>query len=67
MLFPPGDGAGLAGCLETAASSPEVFRALGRNARRLYERELTGDANYRQLMNIYVGALPAPLAREVSS
>jgi glycosyltransferase involved in cell wall biosynthesis len=57
LLFVPGDGRDLAAKLAWAQANPERMRAMGANARALYDAELTGDANYRMLTAIYAAAI----------
>lgn len=53
LHFNPGDAADLAEKLAWAQRNTEAMAQMGRNARVYYEQKLTGDVNYRQLIDIY--------------
>ena len=53
LLFEPDNAVDLARKLQWAVDHPQAMEEMGLAARALYERELTGDANYRALMAIY--------------
>ena len=57
LLFEPGNAADLARQLAWAASHPQVMAQMGQQARRVYEQQLTGAANYAALRAIYGEAL----------
>ena len=57
LHFTPGDAANLAAKVRWAASHPDEMRRMGANARRVYEKKYTPEANYRQLMAIYAAAM----------
>jgi len=57
LVFEPGDSADLARQLAWARAHPDEMRQMGIEARRHYENELTGEANYRQLSVIYAEAI----------
>ncbi|MBG6081033.1 glycosyltransferase [Rubrivivax gelatinosus] len=57
LLFAPGDAAALASTLQWALQHPGELGEMGRRARARYERELTGESNYRQLLAIYREAI----------
>ena len=57
LLFQPGDAADLAAKLQRAASHPEEMARMGAQARRHYDRHLTGESTYRQLQAIYAEAM----------
>ncbi|MEW5704134.1 MAG: glycosyltransferase family 4 protein [Pseudomonadota bacterium] len=59
LHFAAGRAADLAEKVRFAAANPETMRAMGENARRVYERRYTGEANYARLMEIYGEALRA--------
>jgi glycosyltransferase involved in cell wall biosynthesis len=61
-FFPRGDAAELATLARWAIDHPEALAAMGRDARREYERCYTAEANYPQLLAIYGRA-----ARSVAS
>jgi glycosyltransferase involved in cell wall biosynthesis len=54
LLVAPGDRRALAGALRRVASSPELAARLGRQARALYERELTLERFTAGVTAIYV-------------
>jgi glycosyltransferase involved in cell wall biosynthesis len=56
LLFAPGDPFDLARKLAWAQAHPAEMLRMGANARRVYEQELTGKANYAVLMTIYEAA-----------
>ncbi len=53
LLFEPGSGADFTRCIAWAEEHPERMLAMGRAARRRYEKLYTPEVNYRQLMGIY--------------
>jgi glycosyltransferase involved in cell wall biosynthesis len=53
LLAEPGDAVDLARQVAWAARHPEALLEMGRNARRHYELNWTGDVNYKQLVAIY--------------
>jgi glycosyltransferase involved in cell wall biosynthesis len=53
LHFTPGDSGDLAQKLEWAWSNPSRLAAMGREARRQYERHYTADRNYEMLRQIY--------------
>jgi len=57
LLFEPGDASDLARHLAWAEAFPRKMRAMGRNAREVYEKRFTPDRNYAQLMAIYQDAI----------
>lgn len=59
ILFEPGNPTDLAHKLNWAAENPNQMLKMGRNARATYDRDLTADSNYRQLMAIYKDAMAA--------
>ena len=59
ILFEAGNANDLAQKLVWAAENPKQMQVMGRNARACYERDLTADSNYRQLMAIYEEAIGA--------
>ena len=59
LHFQLGDPADLAAKVRWAAEHPDEMRQMGVNARRVYERKYTPEANYRQLMAIYDEAVQA--------
>ena len=60
LLFTPGDAADLCAKMAWAEDHPERMLAMGEAARRHHQRELTGEAGYRRLMQIYREAIDAP-------
>lgn len=56
LLFEPGSADDLASKLAWAIQNPHAMARMGRNARGVYERDLTSESNYSQLMTIYAGA-----------
>jgi glycosyltransferase involved in cell wall biosynthesis len=65
LLARPGDAQDVAAQVECMLSCPERLTAMRTAARRVYESQLTADANLRQLTAIYasVGARSEQLAR----
>jgi glycosyltransferase involved in cell wall biosynthesis len=63
LLFAPGDADDLAQKITWAERHPEAMRAMGENARRVYEANYTPEINYRQLIAIYQQAI-AEVAHE---
>jgi len=59
LHFAPGDAADLASKVRWAVENPEKMRQMGLNARRVYERDYTPEANYPQLMAIYEEVIKA--------
>lgn len=57
LLFNPGDADDLARTLAWALDHPTELARMGGQARKRYESDLTGAANYRQLVQIYEEAL----------
>ena len=57
LLFEPGNPADLAAKLRWALQHPDEMRAMGANARRVYEAKYTPEINYRQLLAIYQEAI----------
>jgi glycosyltransferase involved in cell wall biosynthesis len=57
LLFTAGDEVDLAAKMNWAAANPQAMAAMGREARRKYERLWTGDRNYDQLLGIYREAI----------
>lgn len=57
LLFEPGSGPDFARCIAWAEAHPERMLAMGRTARRRYEKSYTPETNYRQLMSIYREAM----------
>lgn len=57
LLFEPGNADDLARVMRRAATNPDDMRAMGRNARRVYEERYTPATNYAQLMEIYGQAI----------
>jgi glycosyltransferase involved in cell wall biosynthesis len=53
LFVPPGDRRALAAAMHRLAASPEIAARLGRQARALYERELTLDRFTTNLASIY--------------
>jgi len=53
LHFNPGNSDDLAEKLAWAQQNTEAMAQMGRNARLYYEQKLTGDVNYRQLIDIY--------------
>ena len=51
-----GDAADLAASMHRALAQPERLAAMGAEARAVYEREYTADANHAQLLRIYADA-----------
>lgn len=56
LLFEPGNPADLADKLRWANAHPQRMAEMGLRARAKYEAELTGDVNYRMLIDIYAAA-----------
>lgn len=59
LLFRPGDAADLACKLQWAATHPAEMAEMGCRARGVFEQQLSGAANYAQLLAIYREALGA--------
>lgn len=59
-LFAAGDAGALRAALQWAMANPQELARMGAAARARYERDLTGDANYRQLLALYREAIDAP-------
>ena len=57
LLFTPGDADDLAAKVRWAADHPDEMRRMGLNARKVYERKYTPEANYRRLITIYEEAI----------
>jgi glycosyltransferase involved in cell wall biosynthesis len=57
LLFSPGDSADLEEKVLWAHRHPEAMRAIGANARRVYERRYSPQANFSQLTKIYRDAI----------
>ncbi|MGB1547501.1 MAG: glycosyltransferase family 4 protein [Alphaproteobacteria bacterium] len=57
LAFAPGDADALAEKVRWAVANPEAMRAMGENARKLYETNYTAEANYARLIEIYKEAL----------
>ena len=53
LHFRPGDAAALAAQVEWAIAHPIEMQHMRREARAVFEARYTGQANYRQLMEIY--------------
>jgi glycosyltransferase involved in cell wall biosynthesis len=61
LHFEPGDAVDLARKVHWAWEHPQELAAMGREARRQYERSYTPEKNYTILLNIYEQALERPL------
>ncbi len=61
VLFPPGDVGALARLFDEVEREPERWDALGREARRSYERRFEPDKNVAELEAIYRFALEHPV------
>jgi len=57
LHFKAGNAEDLASKVNWAAEHPEEMRKMGLNARRVYERKYSSEANYRRLMEIYQEAI----------
>jgi glycosyltransferase involved in cell wall biosynthesis len=57
LLFEPGNDEALADRLQWAMANPGLMRAMGRNARAVYEAAYSPERNYRQLLAIYDEAI----------
>ena len=57
LLFNPADPSDLAEKMAWALAHPEEMAQMGIRARQQYEREYTGEASYRRLIEIYRAAL----------
>ena len=57
LLFETGDAEDLAAKVAWAVGHPAEMRVMGENARLVYERRYTAEANYRQLLDIYESAI----------
>lgn len=66
LHFAPGDAGDLASTMQWALEHPREIKEMGRNARSEYEAKYTADENYRQLMEIYEGAISARAAVAVA-
>jgi glycosyltransferase involved in cell wall biosynthesis len=53
LHFTPGDSQDLAKKVRWATANPELTRAMGRNARELFEAEYTAERNFERLMELY--------------
>ncbi|MCE2509400.1 MAG: glycosyltransferase family 4 protein [Alphaproteobacteria bacterium] len=53
LTFAAGNSGELAAKVRWAEANPEAMRAMGKNARKLYEANYTAEANYTRLMEIY--------------
>jgi glycosyltransferase involved in cell wall biosynthesis len=53
LHFNPGDSADLASKIDLALAKTEYLDAMGRAARRRYEKLYTAERNYTKLMDIY--------------
>jgi len=68
LLFEPHNADDLADKMAWAEANPDRWRQIGINALREYQTKYTPDANYRQLIDIYAGAIAAasaPVAENV--
>ena len=65
-LFPPGDPAALAACVERAWSDPARSAELGRAARAEYEARYTAERAYQGLLSVYQAARDRVARREAS-
>lgn len=59
-LFEPGDAGALRSALQWALEHPAELAGMGAAARAHYEDQLTGEANYRQLLALYREAIDDP-------
>jgi glycosyltransferase involved in cell wall biosynthesis len=57
LLFSPGEAADLADKVRWTRQHSEAVRAMGRNARRVYEEKYSPSVNFRQLTGIYAAAV----------
>ncbi len=57
LLFESGSASDLADKIAWAEAHPEAMRRMGDNARHAYEAKFTPEENYRQLTEIYRGAM----------
>jgi len=62
LHFQPGDPDDLAAKVAWAIAHPEEMRRMGRNARAVYARHYTAEANYHQLMRVYKAAIESARA-----
>jgi glycosyltransferase involved in cell wall biosynthesis len=62
ILFAPGDPDDLARAVDWAVANPDSMRKIGAEARAAHASLYTEDANYDQLMAVYLRALGSPLA-----
>ncbi len=59
LTFTPGEASDLAEKVRWAKANPQAMRAMGENAREVYEKKYTPEGNYTRLMEIYDEALHA--------
>jgi len=62
LHFQPGDPDDLAAKITWAIAHPEEMRSMGRNARAVYARDYTAEANYHQLLRVYEAAMTSARA-----
>lgn len=67
LHFAPGKASDLAEKVRWAEANPQAMRAMGENARKVYEANYTAEGNYTRLMEIYEEARHACLKQKESS